>query len=227
MPIKILRLRGAFALRALVLGVMALTGLQTARADLVQLQFRGIVVEENFRVGSTSALALGTFVDGIFAYDDQAVGQAFGSYQARYFNSVTNHQLDFAGESFTANTPGTIIIDNNAGNAFDRFTVSSASFTGTDTINGMSVASASMTLRDSSATIFSSTALPSTLDTNSFDSRSLLITMSNAGGTAVTTYRVEVTSVPEPSMFALLVLGAPVAIWLIIRKRDVKPAVAA
>ena len=226
MPLNLLRLCRRFALRAFVLGAVAMTGLSAAHADLVQLEFRGTVVEEEFRVGTSSPLSLGTLVEGVFTFNDNTVGAAYGTHQARYFNAVTSHQLSIEGVMFSANTPGNIIIDDNPGGAFDRFIVTNSSFTGTGLINDMSVTGATMTLKDSTGTVFNSTALPSSVNLEDFDSRSLVVTFSNAAGTAVTAYRVEVTSVPEPATFALLLLVSPVAVWLIVRKRNQQPAAA-
>lgn len=229
MSSKYLRLSNMPVLRVSIIVAMAfvanaIVGVQTTRADLVQLRYRGVVVEETFRTGSTSAISLGTFVEGVFSYDTTTEGQSFGPTQARYFDAVTTHEISLSGETFSANTPGLTVVDNNTASNEDRFTVANSSFTGTGTLNNMSVIDATLALSDSTATVFDSTDLPSSVDIEAFDSRSLWVAFANSGGTAITSYRVEVTSIPEPSYFALMLIATPVVGWVVYRSRHAKRA---
>jgi hypothetical protein len=183
-----------------------------ASAATITVSFTGTV---NFVFDQLdSAFTLGDPVSGTFQYDSDTADTVPADPVLGIYPGATNFEFDFGGYVATGNAPGSgVQVDNDrmATGLFDRF-IGSKTCNGTCT--GADVGAFTLQnltfLLSGPATIFSSDALPTSLDLTDFSQRSASLEFSDgATGPQVTALIESLTvTVPEPGALALLVLGA-------------------
>jgi hypothetical protein len=147
----------------------------------------------------------GTVLTGAFAYDMEAIEEA--NYPNSYGNAVASFSID--GLLSKKEGGGSVVaISNNIGNPIlDQFTMF-LDVAG-PTIDGISPLQFLMRLRDEDGVpdMFSSNALPDTLQFSSFDNSYFELSTSKGNLVGSITGLQAVSTVPEPETFGLILIG--------------------
>lgn len=209
--------------RLLAVGtLLGLFGSLPAQAALVSYNFAGAITSASDPLASFGIVTGDPFV-GSFTYDTSLGIASSGPGNVLYEQpapiapmnfSVTINGVQYAAANSSA--PLSIQVTDNAGGLQDQF--------GYHTVFGGSLvhplsgsypfSNMALVLRDTSATVFSSTAIPSSLDLNDFDDNGFSLNLTQELGnleseTLFLGTITSLTSVPEPGSLLLLLTALP------------------
>lgn len=216
--------------RLLAVGtLLAFFGSSPAQAALVSYNFAGAITTASDPLVNFG-IVVGNPLAGSFTYDtslgvvSSGPGNVVYEQSAPLTFSVTVNGVQYSAANSSA--PLRVQVTDNSGGLNDQFvfhTVFAGSLvhplSGSYPFSNMA-----LSLHDSSATVFSSTAIPSSLDLNDFDIAGFSLNLSQALGEpeSETLFLGSITSltpVPEPGSLVLLLTALPLMIRLSRRRR--------